>query len=92
MKKLVNGKHVELTPEEINAIEQQKADYWKNVDYDEAVNAEIRNKYTESQEFAILRQREEKPTEYEEYYSYCEKCKAFVKEKKAKYSETVGEV
>ena len=85
MKKLVNGKYVELTSEEINAMEQQKADYWKNVDYDEAVNAEIRNKYTESQEFAILRQRDEKPAEYEEYYTYCENCKAYVKEQKARF-------
>lgn len=85
MKKLVNGKYVELTSEEISAIEQQKADYWKNVDYDEAVNAEIRNKYTESQEFAILRQRDDKPVEYEEYYLYCEMCKSYVKEQKNKY-------
>lgn len=57
-------------------------EYWTNVDYDEAVNSEIRKKYNESQEFAILRQKEEKPEEYIEYYNYCEACKAYVKAKK----------
>lgn len=47
--------------------------------YDEAVDAEIRKRYTVSQEFAILRQRDEKPKEYAEYYAYCEECKALVK-------------
>ena len=56
--------------------------YWATIPYDEAVNARIREKYTESQEFAILRQRDEKPEEYAEYYAYCEDCKTFVKEKK----------
>ena len=56
-----------------------------NISYDEAVNIEIRKKYTESQEFSILRQKDEKPTEYQTYYEYCEKCKTIVKEKKAKH-------
>ena len=37
---------------------------------------------TESQEFAILRQKDEKPEEYNAYYAYCEECKDFVKAKK----------
>lgn len=86
MKKYVNGKYIELTPEEITAMqaeaERAEAEYWQNIPYDEAVNAKIRERYTESQEFAILRQRYEKPAEYAEYYTYCEECKAFVKEKK----------
>ena len=48
--------------------------------YDELVDAEIRKRYSASQEFAILRQRDEKPEEYAEYYAYCEECKAKVKE------------
>lgn len=48
--------------------------------YGEAINAKIRERYTESQEFAILRQKDEKPEEYAEYYAYCEKCKNAVKE------------
>ena len=82
MYKLLNGKMVELTPEELSAQVQAEAEYWANIPYDEAVNAKIREKYTESQEFAILRQRDDKPTEYAEYYAYCEECKSFVKEKK----------
>lgn len=59
--------------------------YWQSVDYNEAINSKIRERYTDSQEFAILRQKDEKPSEYQEYYNYCEECKAFVKEMKAKY-------
>jgi hypothetical protein len=63
--------------------EDNEQEYWDNIDYDEAVNNEIRKKYSESQEFAILRQKENKPEEYQEYYDYCEQCKAYVKEKKS---------
>ena len=82
-----NGIYRDLTPTELAEIqkaqEEQEKAYWTNISYDEAVNAEIRKKYSESQEFAILRQRDEKPSEYEEYYAYCEGCKDFVKEKKS---------
>jgi hypothetical protein len=47
--------------------------------YDDAVDAEIRKRYSISQEFAILRQRDEKLEEYAAYYAYCEECKAYVK-------------
>lgn len=86
MKKYVNGEYIELTAEELAAIqaeaEQAEAEYWLNVPYDDAVNAEIRKRYTESQEFAILRQRSAKQNEFAEYYAYCEECKAYVKSKK----------
>lgn len=88
MKKQIGNSVIEyeLTPSEIAEIEaqQQKAEreYWQSVSYEDAVNAEIRKQYTESAEFAILRQKDEKPNEYAEYYSYCEECKAYVKEKK----------
>lgn len=82
-----NGIYRDLTPEELAEMEaQQQAaerEYWANIPYDEAVNAEIRKQYSESQEFAILRQKEEKPEEYAKYYAYCEECKAYVKEKKS---------
>lgn len=81
-----NGQYIEMTAEEITAMQAQaeraEAEYWTSVPYDEAVNAEIRKRYTESQEFAVLRQKDEKPNEYAEYYSYCEECKTFVKQKK----------
>ena len=80
-----NGIYRDLTQEEINQIEEEKRqfekEYWKSVNYDEAVNTEIRKRYSESQEFAILRQREEKPEEFATYYAYCEECKSYVKER-----------
>ena len=54
-------------------------------EYENAVNAKIREKYTLSQELAILRQQTEKPEEYAEYFAYCEQCKAQAK------IETYGE-
>lgn len=59
-----------------------EAEYWASIPYDEAVNEKIRERYSVSQEFAILRQKDEKPDEYAEYFAYCEECKAFVKSKK----------
>lgn len=77
---------VEISKEEFyevqKSVEKTNSDCWANIPYDEAVNAEIRKRYTESAEFAILRQKDEKPEEYAEYYSYCEECKALVKSKK----------
>jgi hypothetical protein len=91
MKKYVNGKYIEMTEEEIAQAqaqsEQAEKEHWQNVDYGEAINEEIRKKYTESEEFAILRQKDEKQQEYVEYYEYCERCKTFVKKQKAKYEE-----
>lgn len=86
MKICENGIYRNMTEEEIKAMEEQnnlaEKEYWTNVDYEEAVNNEIRKKYSVSQEFAILRQKDEKPEEYKEYYNYCEKCKTYVKTKK----------
>ena len=44
--------------------------------YDELVDSKIRARYTVSQEFSILRQRDTKPDEFAEYNAYCEQCKA----------------
>ena len=81
-----NGKIREMTAEEIAEGETQNREaerrYWQTVPYEEAVDVEIRKRYSVSQEFAILRQRDEKPEEYAQYYAYCEQCKAFVKERK----------
>lgn len=90
MKKYVNGQYVEMTPAEIAesnaAIEEIEREYWLGTSYDDLVNTEIRKKYTASQEFAILRQRDDKPDEYSAYYWHCEWCKSYVKEQLAKYS------
>lgn len=60
---LVKREELKLTPEQI----REK--------YESEVNALIREKYTLSQELSVLRQRDEKPEEYAEYYAYCEQCK-----------------
>lgn len=87
MRVFENGIYRDLTPEEVAAIEAQaqaaEREYWASISYEEAVVNEIRKKYDINAELAILRQQEEKPQEYAEYYAYCEECKAFVKEKKA---------
>lgn len=79
MKKYVNGKYIEMTKAEIEEM-QANAPQLPALTYEERVNAAIRERYTESQEFAILRQRDEKPEEFKEYYAYCEACKAKAKE------------
>lgn len=43
--------------------------------YGEVVNDLIRCRYTLSEELAILRQRDDKPQEFEEYFNFCEYCK-----------------
>lgn len=65
-------------PKPTKTAEQVKAEY------ENAVNAKIREKYTLSQELSILRQRDEKPEEYAEYYAYCEECKAVAKTRYSK--------
>lgn len=87
MKKYVNGEYIELTNEELTAMQAEakraEKEYWASIPYDDAVDAEIRKRYSVSQEFAILRQKDEKQAEYASYYSYCEECKKLVKEKQA---------
>lgn len=86
-----NGKYRPLTSEEYaarkEAVEQEMKAYWRKVDYSDAVDAQIRRRYSVSQEFALLRQREQKPEEYRLYYDYCEECKTYVKEQMAHYRE-----
>lgn len=50
------------------------------ISYDNAINNEIKKQYSDSQEFAILRQKDIKPEEYQEYYDYCEACKEKIKQ------------
>jgi hypothetical protein len=47
--------------------------------YEQLVEKYIRERYSVSQELAILRQRLEKPEEFNDYYSYAEGCKARAK-------------
>ena len=78
MKINVNGITREMTAAEIAEFERMNAEM-PTMSYDEAVNLEIRKRYSESQEFALLRQRDEKPEEYAAYYAYCEECKERLK-------------
>lgn len=50
------------------------------VSYEQQVEALIRERYTVSDELAILRQRDTKPAEFEVYDAFCEACKARAKE------------
>jgi hypothetical protein len=51
---------------------------WKRF-YEAEIIRRIRKRYTVNQEFAILRQRDTKPEEWEAYNAYCEECKAEAK-------------
>ena len=61
--------------EKYNARKQAIA----NDEYENKIVALIRKKYNINQELAILRQRDTKPQEYQEYYNYVEQCKKQVK-------------
>ena len=45
----------------------------------EIVNALVRSKYDESEEFSLLRQKDTKAEEYASYNAYCEECKTLGK-------------
>lgn len=77
MIKDVNGVPTLIPYPELTAEETQAA-------YENYVNTLIREKYTLSQELAILRQKDSKPEEYNAYNAYCEACKA---EAKARYNK-----
>lgn len=47
--------------------------------YPNLVSRLIRERYSIDDEMAILRQRDEKPDEYQAYFAFCEECKAKAK-------------
>lgn len=49
------------------------------IEYSALVDKLIRNKYSISNELAILRQRDTKPDEFAEYNAYVEQCKTYAK-------------
>jgi hypothetical protein len=63
------------TDEEESIFEQNKTYENQGKSYEELVIDLIREKYSIDEEFAILRQRDTKPDEFEEYNAYCEECK-----------------
>lgn len=60
----------------------QEQEMYDRIRYENLIENKIRQKYTLSQELAILRQRDSKIDEYNEYFAWCEECKRFAKEKK----------
>ena len=48
--------------------------------YGERVDALIRQRYTLSEELSLLRQKNVKAQEYQDYFNYCEECKLKVKQ------------
>lgn len=64
-----NGKLYELPDPEPVEIKITEAEY------PSFVAMKIHEKYSVDDEIAIIRQKDEKPTEYAEYFAYCEKCK-----------------
>ena len=67
---------------EIKKIQKLQKDrfYYDGLTYEQKVVALIREKYSIDEELAIQRQRETKVSEFNEYNSYCEKCKSKAKE------------
>lgn len=59
--------------------------------YNEEVNSMIRQRYSLSEELAILRQRDSKPDEFEAYNEYAEYCKMEVKRRMAEEQPSPGD-
>lgn len=62
--------------EKYNARKQNE----NEVKYEDMIVSKIRKKYSINQELAVLRQRDSKPEEYQEYFNYVEQCKKEAKE------------
>lgn len=78
MKIWVNGKIKTATASQKKQIESFNP--YEGFSYNDLVGLFVRERYSENDEFAILRQRDTKPEEYAEYNTYCEDCKKRAKE------------
>lgn len=72
--KLINGEYLPVT------VETPDEEFNDTRSYSEKVVSLIREKYSIDEELAIQRQRDTKPNEFQEYFNYCEECKAKAKE------------
>lgn len=70
-----NGVYREMTDEELAKSKVEMQAYEQSLSYEEKVEMLIRQRYSISAEFAILRQRDTKPEEFAEYNAYAEECK-----------------
>lgn len=86
-KRAIMGKNGTADFEEVDDVPK-----YTDAEYSERVNALIRERYSESAELAILRQRDVKPERFAEYNAYCEECKVRAKaELSARTEEKGGE-
>lgn len=74
MKVLENGIYRDMTPEEI----AQTNVFCEPLSRKEAIVSAIREKYSLDDEIAILRQRDTKPQEFDEYFDFVEEIKSKV--------------
>ena len=77
MKKLIGGKYIEMTKEELRDLDIGLP----SIPYKDRVINRIRAVYSVDDELAILRQRDTKPEEYQEYNAFVERVKAEEKER-----------
>lgn len=79
-----NTTYVPPTDEQLLAagyeIREVETTATSSLSYEERVVELIRQRYSLDEELAILRQRDSKADEFEEYNTYCEQCKAQAKE------------
>lgn len=71
MKVLENGKYRDMTAAELAEMEAMS----ETPSRKESIIAAIREVYSIDDEIAILRQRDSKPEEFEEYFNFVEKIK-----------------
>ena len=98
MKKRVDGKYIEMTPEEVAKLqadaEAAERAEWLSISYGEAVDREFRKKYLQRDVEAIINNYLADPNnaeyvrEFQEMQTYREQCKAYVKQMFAKYGRT----
>lgn len=69
----------ELEPVEITIWEARTLLVEKPYTYSTLIDALVKTKYSVSEELGILRQKDKKPGEWEEYNNFVEECKSIVK-------------
>lgn len=85
-KRAIMGKNGTADFEEVDDVPK-----YTDAEYSERVNALIRERYSDSEELSILRQRNEKPSQFAEYFAFCEGCKSRAKaELSARSAEEKG--
>lgn len=75
-----------LTEDMCEEVDEIPATFNK-AEYQKDVEDRIRQKYSVSEELAILRQRDTKQDEFAEYFAYCEDCKKEAKAEVQKNAE-----